>query len=186
MLAGRDRLIIWVLGSDQERALRRAADAAVRRTSQEFSPGDAATTPHWARQAWGMADQPVDLEAVFARVLESGRGSEMAVRLRQSLEITDGLWELVPVVVAASQAHERRSPAQVADSSGVAKVLTAEPCPSDQRGGGAVPASAGAGAVEARGSRAVTGQGGSGHGPAAGQGRGHGRRRRGRWRPYGC
>jgi hypothetical protein len=55
-----------------------------------------------------MADQQMDLEAVFAKVLESGRGSEMAVRLGQSLEITDGLWELVPVVVAASEAHEHR------------------------------------------------------------------------------
>jgi hypothetical protein len=73
-----------------------------------------------------MADQQIDLEAAFAKVLESGRGSEMAVWLSQSLEITDGLWELVPVVVAASDAHEQRSPAQVADSSAAARVLSAE------------------------------------------------------------
>lgn len=73
-----------------------------------------------------MTDQPTDLEAIFARVLGSNRGSEMAIRLLQSLEITDGLWELVPVVVAASQAHEQRPAAQVADSSATAKVLTAE------------------------------------------------------------
>lgn len=73
-----------------------------------------------------MTDHLGDLEAIFARVLESSRGSEMAVRLRQSLEVTDGLWELVPVVVAAAKAHERRSPDQVADSLAAAAVLTAE------------------------------------------------------------
>jgi hypothetical protein len=73
-----------------------------------------------------MSDPQADLEAVFARVLESARGSEMAVRLGQSLEVTDGLWELVPIVVAAAEAHERRPPAQVADSSAAAKGLTAE------------------------------------------------------------
>ncbi|MGH3225350.1 MAG: hypothetical protein ACRDPY_42820 [Streptosporangiaceae bacterium] len=70
-----------------------------------------------------MTDRPFDLNAGFAKVLESGRGSEMAVRLRQSLEVTDGLWELVPVVVAATKAHEQRSPVQVADSSLAAEVL---------------------------------------------------------------
>jgi len=50
----------------------------------------------------------------------------MAVRLRQSLELTDGLWELVPVVVAATKAHEQRSPVQVADSSPAANVLAGE------------------------------------------------------------
>jgi hypothetical protein len=73
-----------------------------------------------------VADRPIDLSAGFAKVLESGRGSEMAVRLRQSLEVTDGLWELVPVVVAATKAHEQISPVQVADSSVAAKVLAGE------------------------------------------------------------
>jgi hypothetical protein len=41
-----------------------------------------------------------------------------------SLEVTDGLWELVPVV-AASELHEQGSSAQVADSSATARVLTA-------------------------------------------------------------
>ena len=36
--AARKRLITWVLGSDQERALRQAANAAVQQTLDEFSP----------------------------------------------------------------------------------------------------------------------------------------------------
>ena len=36
--AARKRLITWVLGSDQERALRQAANAAVQQTLDQFSP----------------------------------------------------------------------------------------------------------------------------------------------------
>lgn len=52
-----------------------------------------------------MTSEPIDLAAVLAKITPSGRGPEMAARLSQSLEVTDGLWELVPVVVAASEAH---------------------------------------------------------------------------------
>jgi len=45
------------------------------------------------------------------------------VRLQQSLEMTDGLWELVPVVVAATVAHGQRPAAEVADSLPVARTL---------------------------------------------------------------
>ena len=38
--AGRRRLIVWVLGTDQERALRQAATAAVQRTAAELCPDD--------------------------------------------------------------------------------------------------------------------------------------------------
>jgi len=55
-----------------------------------------------------MANEPIDFAAVLAKITGSSRGSEMAVRLQQSLEITDGLWELVPVVVAATEAHGQR------------------------------------------------------------------------------
>ena len=41
------------------------------------------------------------------------------------LELTDGLWELVPVVVAASEAHAQRPAAEVADSLPAARMLDA-------------------------------------------------------------
>jgi hypothetical protein len=52
-----------------------------------------------------VADQSADFAAILAQVEQSRRGPEMAVRLRQSLEVTDALWELVPVVIAAGDAH---------------------------------------------------------------------------------
>jgi len=45
------------------------------------------------------------------------------MRLYGSLEVTDGLWELVPVVVAASEAHAQRARAEVADSLPIARSL---------------------------------------------------------------
>jgi hypothetical protein len=42
------------------------------------------------------------------------------------LEITDALWELVPVVVAAGEAHDQLSPAEVADRSPAGMALDAE------------------------------------------------------------
>jgi hypothetical protein len=54
---------------------------------------------------------------LLARLSGSDRASELLQRLGQSLEVTDGLWELVPVVVAAGKAHDQRSPAEVADNS---------------------------------------------------------------------
>jgi len=72
-----------------------------------------------------MASEPIDLAAVLAKITASSRGSEMAVRLYQSLELTDGLWELVPVVVAASEAHAQRPAAEVADSLPAARTLDA-------------------------------------------------------------
>jgi hypothetical protein len=38
-----------------------------------------------------MASESIDLAAVLAKITASGRGPEMAVRLSQSLEVTDGL-----------------------------------------------------------------------------------------------
>ena len=70
-----------------------------------------------------MASEPIDLAAVLAKITTSSRGSEMAMRLYGSLEVTDGLWELVPVVVAASEAHAQRAPAEVADSLPIARSL---------------------------------------------------------------
>jgi hypothetical protein len=73
-----------------------------------------------------MVNEPIDLAAVLAKIIGSSRGPEMAMRLHQSLEMTDGLWELVPVVVAASEAHGQRSPAEVADSLPVAMAVSPE------------------------------------------------------------
>jgi hypothetical protein len=73
-----------------------------------------------------MATQPIDLAGMLAKITESSRGAEMAIRLHQSLEVTDGLWELVPVVVSASDAHRQRSPAEVADSLPIARRLAPE------------------------------------------------------------
>ena len=72
-----------------------------------------------------MASESIDLAAVLAKITASSRGSEMAMRLYQSLELTDGLWELVPVVVAASEGHAQRPAAEVADSLPAARMLDA-------------------------------------------------------------
>jgi tetratricopeptide (TPR) repeat protein len=46
--AGRRRLVTWVLGTDQERALRQAATAAVQRTAAELRPDDDRQAGHLA------------------------------------------------------------------------------------------------------------------------------------------
>jgi len=71
-------------------------------------------------------DQNVDLAALLALVLSSQRGQEMATRMQQSLELTDALWNLVPVVTAASERYEQRTPADVADGSPVAPFVDAD------------------------------------------------------------
>ena len=73
-----------------------------------------------------MTNEPIDLAAVVAKIAESSRGSEMAMRLQQSLEMTDGLWELVPVVVTVAEAHGQRPAAEVADSLPVTRTLAPE------------------------------------------------------------
>lgn len=47
----------------------------------------------------------------------------MAVRVGQSLELTDALWDLVPVVVAAGEHHDRMAPGDVADASAAGRRL---------------------------------------------------------------
>jgi hypothetical protein len=64
-----------------------------------------------------VADERDALVELIARLSGSDRASELALRLGQSLEITDGLWELVPAVVAAGKAYDQRSPTDVADNS---------------------------------------------------------------------
>jgi hypothetical protein len=48
---------------------------------------------------------------------------ELGVRLNQSLEITDGLWELVPVVAGSGEAIDERPAAELADMSPAARGL---------------------------------------------------------------
>ena len=71
-----------------------------------------------------MTNEPIDLAAVVAKIAKSSRGPEMAMRLQQSLEMTDGLWELVPVVVTVAEAHGQRPAAEVADSAGCQDLAT--------------------------------------------------------------
>ena len=62
----------------------------------------------------------LDLDALAATasmIASSAVGWEMAVRLGQSLEITDALWELVPVVVTAGERVDKRPSAKAADLS---------------------------------------------------------------------
>jgi hypothetical protein len=64
-----------------------------------------------------VADERDVLAELIARLSGSARAIELALRLGQSLEVTDGLWELVPAVVAVGKAHDQRSPAEAADNS---------------------------------------------------------------------
>src|SRR5262249_47269420 len=68
----------------------------------------------------------LDLEALAAAanaIAGSVVSWEMAVRIGQSLEITDALWELVPVVAAAGERVDERPAAQAADLSPAAAGL---------------------------------------------------------------
>lgn len=68
----------------------------------------------------------LDLDALAATanaIAGSAVGWEMAVRIGQSLEITDALWELVPVVVAAGERVDERPAPQAADLSPAARGL---------------------------------------------------------------
>jgi hypothetical protein len=73
-----------------------------------------------------MTDDRELLSELIVRLAHSARATELAVRLGQSLEVTDGLWELVPVVVAAGSAQDQRPPADVADSSQAGGALAVE------------------------------------------------------------
>jgi hypothetical protein len=73
-----------------------------------------------------MTEQQMDLASLLLKLSASRRGQEMAIRLRQSLEITDSLWDLVPIVTAAGEKYEQRTPTEVADSSGAAELVSAE------------------------------------------------------------
>lgn len=61
-------------------------------------------------------DQP-DMTVLISGILRSPLNQEMSFRLQGALDVTDGLWNLVPIVVAAGEQHDRRSPAETADAS---------------------------------------------------------------------
>jgi len=67
-----------------------------------------------------------DLAATMNVIAGSAVSWEMAVRLGQSLEITDSLWDLVPVVVAAGEQVDERSATQAADQSTAARGLDSD------------------------------------------------------------
>jgi hypothetical protein len=77
-----------------------------------------------ARRHAGGVNLDLDALAEAANAIAGSAVSwEMAVRIGQSLEITDALWDLVPVVVAAGERVDARPAAQAADLSPAARGL---------------------------------------------------------------
>jgi hypothetical protein len=68
-------------------------------------------------------DDFAELSALMGTIAGSPVNWELSVRLHQSLEITDGLWELVPVVVGSGAAIDARPAAELADMSPAARDL---------------------------------------------------------------
>jgi hypothetical protein len=68
----------------------------------------------------------VDHDSAAVKALLSGIftppiSRELSYRLEQALEVTDALWDLVPMVVAAGEAHDQQLPAETADLSPAAQ-----------------------------------------------------------------
>jgi hypothetical protein len=66
------------------------------------------------------------VRALLSAIFTSPISRELSYRLEQALEVTDALWDLVPIVVAAGEAHDRQSPAEAADLSPAALRLTSD------------------------------------------------------------
>lgn len=64
--------------------------------------------------------------ALLSGMLMSPMSQELSYRLDQALEVTDALWDLVPIVLAAGEHHDRQSPAETADLSPAGRRLPAE------------------------------------------------------------
>jgi hypothetical protein len=62
--------------------------------------------------------------ALMSGILGSPLSHEMLFRLEGALEVTDGLYDLVPVVVTAGEQHDQRSLAETADASPAGLRLT--------------------------------------------------------------
>jgi hypothetical protein len=67
---------------------------------------------------------PAAVEALLSGILTSPISRELSYRLDQALEVTDALWDLVPIVVAVGEAHDRQAPAEAADLSPAGQHLT--------------------------------------------------------------
>ena len=82
--AGRKKLATWVLGSEQERALRPAAMAAVQRTATELCPGDDGRAEQLAMVVNQVFDEPVASapladHATVLEALQAGIAGQMSV-----------------------------------------------------------------------------------------------------------
>jgi hypothetical protein len=82
--AGRKKLVALVLGTDQERALRGAAAAAVRLTAEELRPGDDEQTEHVAlviSQVFGepVPDAPLTGHETVVEAMQAGIAGQLAV-----------------------------------------------------------------------------------------------------------
>ncbi len=67
-----------------------------------------------------------EARALLSGMLTSPVSRELSYRLDQSREVTDALWELVPIVTSPAMAHDRQSPAEFADLSPAARSLSPE------------------------------------------------------------
>jgi hypothetical protein len=67
-----------------------------------------------------------DLRGVLSGLLASSTAWEMTARLEQSLEVTDGLWDLVAVVETAGEQYDHQDPAEMADLSPAGRRMSAE------------------------------------------------------------
>ncbi len=63
---------------------------------------------------------------MITAIYGSPHGWEMVVRLGEGLELTDALWGLVPVVVAAGEGYDQISPEDAADRSAASRRLNAD------------------------------------------------------------
>jgi hypothetical protein len=73
-----------------------------------------------------MEYDPTVVEALLSGIFKSPMSSELSFRLDQSLEVTDALWEFLPIMVVAGEQHDQRSPTGLADQSAVGRRLTPE------------------------------------------------------------
>jgi hypothetical protein len=79
---GRKRLVTWALGSDQERALRQAAAAAVQRTAEELRPASSEEAAHVAMVVGHVFIEPVRRsvtgQATLLEAIRAGIAFQMA------------------------------------------------------------------------------------------------------------
>jgi hypothetical protein len=75
---------------------------------------------------WWVGEDFAELSPFMGAMTASSVNLELGVRLNQSLEVTDGLWELVPLVVASGEAIDDRPAGELADMSPAARGLDDE------------------------------------------------------------